>query len=80
MADNITTWKMYTIASTKNGKIGVAEKEVTAFQSFFVDLDPPKFLTDGDEIYLPTQVRNYTEKKQKVDVTMAKADWFVFCR
>ncbi|MBX3294765.1 MAG: carboxypeptidase regulatory-like domain-containing protein [Acidobacteria bacterium] len=78
MADNITTWKMYTIASTKDGKIGTAEKEVAAFQSFFVDLDPPKFLTDGDEIHLPTQVRNYTDAKQKVDVTMAKADWFSF--
>lgn len=77
-ADNITTWKMYTIASTKNGKVGVAEKELTSFQPFFVDLDPPKFLTEGDEIYLPTQVRNYTDKRQQVDVTMAKADWFTF--
>jgi hypothetical protein len=78
MADNITTWKLYTIASTRNGQIGVSEKEVTAFQSFFVDLDPPKFLTEGDEIYLPTQVRNYTDKDQKVDVTMDKADWLTF--
>jgi hypothetical protein len=76
MADNITTWKMYSIASTKNGKVGVADTEVTAFQSFFVDLDPPKFLTEGDEIWLPTQIRNYTDMKQKVDVTMDKADWF----
>lgn len=78
MGDNITTWKLYTIASTKNGKFGVAEKEVTAFQPFFVDLDPPKFLTESDEIYLPVQVRNYTQAKQKVEVTMAKADWFSF--
>ncbi|HRH40055.1 MAG TPA: MG2 domain-containing protein [Pyrinomonadaceae bacterium] len=78
LADNITTWKLYSIASTKNGKIGIAEKEVRAFQPFFVDLDPPKFLTEGDEIYLPTQVRNYTEAKQKVGVTMSKSDWFSF--
>lgn len=78
MADNITTWKMFAIASNKQGKVGVVEKEVTAFQSFFVDLDPPKFLTQDDEIFLPTQVRNYTEQKQKVDVTMDKADWFTF--
>ena len=78
MADNITTWKLYTIASTKDGKLGVAEKEITAFQSFFADLDPPKFLTNGDEISLPVQVRNYTETKQKVDVTMAGAEWFRF--
>jgi hypothetical protein len=78
MADSITTWKLYTIASTKDGKFGLAEKEVQAFQPFFVDLDPPKFLTQGDEIYLPTQIRNYTEITQKVGVTMAKADWFSF--
>ncbi len=78
MADNITTWKLYTIASTKDGRLGVAEKEVAVFQPFFVDLDPPKFLTEGDEIHLPTQVRNYTKSKQKVDVTMDKSDWFSF--
>ncbi|MBS1797074.1 MAG: carboxypeptidase regulatory-like domain-containing protein [Acidobacteria bacterium] len=78
MADNITTWKLYTIASTKNGKIGVAEKEIAVFQPFFVDLDPPRFLTDGDEIRLPAQIRNYTETKQKVAVKMAKSDWFAF--
>ncbi len=78
LADNITTWKLYTVASTKNGKIGIVEKEIQAFQTFFVDLDPPKFLTEGDEIHLPTQIRNYTESKQKVNVSMAKADWFSF--
>lgn len=78
MADNITTWKMYSIASTKKGKVGIAEKEITAFQPFFVDLDPPKFLTNGDEISLPVQIRNYTEKKQKVDISMAKGEWFSF--
>lgn len=76
LADNITKWKLYTIASTKSGKIGVAEKEMQAFQSFFVDLDPPKFLTEGDEIYLPTQVRNYTDSSQKVNVSMTQGDWF----
>lgn len=78
LADNITTWKLYTIASTKNGKIGVTEKEITAFQPFFVDLEPPKFLTTGDEISLPVQIRNYTESKQKVNVTMANGAWFSF--
>jgi hypothetical protein len=76
MADSITTWKMYTIASTRDGKVGVAEREVTAFQAFFADLDPPKFLTEGDEIFLPTQIRNYTDKRQKVDVSMDRAAWF----
>ena len=78
LADNITTWKMYTIASNLEGKIGIAQKEFKAFQPFFVDLSPPQVLTTGDEIFLPVQIRNYTETKQTVDVEMAKADWFSF--
>ena len=78
MGDNITTWKIYAIASDKKGKVGIAQKEIQAFQPFFVDLDPPKILTVGDEISLPVQVRNYTKEKQKVDVSMEKSDWFAF--
>jgi A-macroglobulin TED domain/Alpha-2-macroglobulin family/MG2 domain/Carboxypeptidase regulatory-like domain/A-macroglobulin receptor binding domain/Alpha-2-macroglobulin bait region domain/Macroglobulin domain MG3 len=77
-ADTITNWKFYAIASTEDGEFGLVEKDLKTFQPFFVDLDPPKFLTAGDEIYLPIQVRNYTLTKQKVDVTMAKSDWFSF--
>lgn len=76
MADNITTWKMVALASDRKGKVGIVENEITAFQSFFVDLDPPKFLTEGDEISLPVQVRNYSDSKQNANVSMAKADWF----
>lgn len=78
LGDNITTWKIYTIASSADGKIGLAEKEIQAFQPFFVDLEPPKVLTVGDEISLPAQIRNYTEKPQKVAVSMASNDWFEF--
>ncbi len=78
LADNITTWKMYAVATTKDGKVGLTDKNITAFQSFFVDLDPPKFLTEGDEISLPTQVRNYTDSVRKVDVSMDQGDWFSF--
>ena len=78
LADNITTWKVYAIASGLDGRIGIANKEIKAFQPFFVDLNPPQILTKGDEIFLPVQVRNYTEKAQKVDVEMTKADWFSF--
>ncbi len=78
LGDNLTTWKMYAIASDANGKIGIAEREIKAFQPFFADLDPPKFLTVGDEISLPVQIRNYTEKAQTVDVKMAGGDWFDF--
>lgn len=78
LGDNLTTWKMYAIASDAQGKIGVAEREIKTFQPFFADLEPPKFLTVGDEISLPVQIRNYTEKAQMVGVKMAGGDWFNF--
>lgn len=78
LGDNITTWKMYAIASNAEGQIGVTSQELKSFQPFFADLEPPKFLTVGDEIYLPVQIRNYTEKAQTVDVKMAGGDWFNF--
>ncbi|MFV0389859.1 MAG: alpha-2-macroglobulin family protein [Pyrinomonadaceae bacterium] len=78
MADNLTTWKMVALVSTKDGKVSVTENEVQSFQPFFVELDPPKFLTQGDEIYLPSQIRNYTKSPQKVSVTFAREDWLSF--
>ncbi|MBN2318610.1 MAG: carboxypeptidase regulatory-like domain-containing protein [Acidobacteria bacterium] len=76
LADNITTWKMSVIASTKTGEIGVAEKEIEAFQPFFLDHEPPKILTVGDSIDLPVIVRNYLPEEQQMDIEMKPGDWF----
>jgi hypothetical protein len=76
LADNITTWKMTVVASTKTGGIGVAEKEIEAFQPFFLDHDPPKVLTVGDAIDLPVVVRNYLPQAQKLNIEMKPASWY----
>ena len=76
LADNITTWKMVVVGSTEDGQIGMAEKEIKAFQPFFVDHDPPRVLTEGDEISLPVTVRNYLEREQKVDLEIKPENWF----
>jgi hypothetical protein len=75
-ADNLTTWKLSLIASTVDGRLATAEKEIKSFQPFFVEHDPPKVLTLGDRISLPVVVRNYTEKAQMVKVEMPHAEWF----
>ncbi len=36
MADNITAWKMSIVASTRQGTVGVAEKDLRTFQPFFI--------------------------------------------
>jgi A-macroglobulin TED domain/Alpha-2-macroglobulin family/Carboxypeptidase regulatory-like domain/MG2 domain/A-macroglobulin receptor binding domain/Alpha-2-macroglobulin bait region domain/Macroglobulin domain MG3 len=76
LADNITTWKLSVIGSTANGEIGIAEKEILAFQPFFVEHDPPRILTEGDEIRLPIVLRNYLDKPQAVDLEMKTENWF----
>ena len=76
LADNITTWKMSVIGSTEDGQIGIAEKEIKAFQPFFVDHDPPRILTEGDEISLPVVVRNYLASAQSVNLQMKPESWF----
>jgi hypothetical protein len=76
LADNITTWKVSVIASTEDGRIGTAEKEIKAFQPFFVEHDPPRVLTEGDEISLPIVVRNYLERAQNVNLEIKPENWF----
>lgn len=76
LADNITTWKMSVIASTEDGRIGTVEKEIKSFQPFFVEHDPPRVLTEGDEISLPIVVRNYLERTQNVNLEIKPESWF----
>ena len=76
LADNITTWKMVLIGTTIDGQIGTAETDIRAFQPFFAELDPPKVLTEGDEIALPVVLRNYLDKAQSVDLQFKPESWF----
>lgn len=76
LADNITTWKMAIIGSTVDGEVGIVEKEIRAFQPFFVEHDPPRVLTEGDEIQLPVVLRNYLDKSQAVELEIKPESWF----
>lgn len=69
LADSITSWRVAVIGSTLDGRIAETVADIRAFQPFFVDLDPPQVLTVGDEIALPTPIRNYTRAAQSIDVT-----------
>jgi A-macroglobulin TED domain/Alpha-2-macroglobulin family/MG2 domain/Carboxypeptidase regulatory-like domain/A-macroglobulin receptor binding domain/Macroglobulin domain MG3 len=75
LADSITTWKLAVIASTLDGRIGTAEKEVRAFQPFFADQDLPQNLTAGDEIGLPVIVRNYLDHPESVELKLDPQPW-----
>jgi A-macroglobulin TED domain/Alpha-2-macroglobulin family/Carboxypeptidase regulatory-like domain/MG2 domain/A-macroglobulin receptor binding domain/Macroglobulin domain MG3/Alpha-2-macroglobulin bait region domain len=76
LADNITTWKLAVVGSTEDGRVGATETEIKSFQPFFVEHDPPRVLTEGDEISLPVVVRNYLARAQKVDLEIKPESWF----
>ncbi len=76
MADNVTAWSMSVIASTEAGQVGVAQKELRTFQPFFIEHDPPKVLTEGDQISLPVVLRNYSEKQQTLLAELKLEAWF----
>jgi A-macroglobulin TED domain/Alpha-2-macroglobulin family/Carboxypeptidase regulatory-like domain/MG2 domain/A-macroglobulin receptor binding domain/Alpha-2-macroglobulin bait region domain len=75
LADSITTWHLKVIASTVDGRIGTAEKEVRAFQPFFADEDLPQFLTAGDKIDLPVVVRNFLSHAEPLSVSLTAQSW-----
>ena len=56
MADSITTWRMAMMASTARGALGSGTASLKVFQDFFVDLDMPVTLTQGDRVSIPVAV------------------------
>ncbi len=76
MADSITTWRLTGLASSRQGHIGSVNGALRVFQDFFVDIDFPVALTQGDEVSVPIVVYNYLPTKQTVRLTFEKSDWF----
>src|SRR5205807_7869339 len=76
MADSITTWRMAMMASTTRGALGSATSSIKVFQDFFVDLDLPVTLTQGDRVSIPVAVYNYSGERGDVDLQLRQEDWF----
>src|SRR5208283_4741366 len=76
LADNITTWRMAMLASTQHGALGTATSSLKVFQDFFVDLDLPVTLTQGDQVSIPVAIYNYSGAKGDVRLQLKSGDWF----
>jgi hypothetical protein len=76
MADNITTWRMAMLASTAHGALGSGAGSLKVFQDFFVDLDLPVTLTQGDRVSLPVAAYNYSGAAGNVSLELQPADWY----
>jgi hypothetical protein len=76
MADSITTWRLTALASSQDGRLGFTTRGVRVFQDFFVDIDLPVSLTQGDEISIPVGVFNYLPEAQEVRLVVEPEPWF----
>ncbi|HKD45032.1 MAG TPA: MG2 domain-containing protein [Candidatus Angelobacter sp.] len=76
LADSITTWRLAMIASTQHGALGSSNSSLKVFQDFFVDLDLPVTLTQGDRVSIPVAVYNYSGSSGDVDLQLKADDWF----
>jgi len=65
MADSITTWRVTSLASTARGALGSSTAPIRVFQDFFVDLDLPVSLTEGDVVSVPVAVYNYLPRRRR---------------
>ncbi|MGA2132047.1 MAG: MG2 domain-containing protein [Bryobacteraceae bacterium] len=76
LADSITTWRMAMMASTANGALGSGAASLKVFQDFFVDLDLPVKLTQGDRASIPVAIYNYSAARGEVRLELKNEDWF----
>ncbi len=76
LADSITTWRMAMLASSMHGALGSATSSLKVFQDFFVDLDLPVTLTQGDRVSIPVAVYNYSGAPGDVNLKLQADDWF----
>jgi uncharacterized protein YfaS (alpha-2-macroglobulin family) len=76
MADSITTWRISSLASTVGGQLGSATLPIRVFQDFFVDLDLPVSVTEGDVLSVPVAVYNYLPERHQVSLDLRQDPWF----
>ncbi|MBP1633558.1 MAG: hypothetical protein H6Q10_132, partial [Acidobacteria bacterium] len=57
--DSLTTWRVTARAVTADTMVGQALARTTTTKDLIVRVVPPRFLTQGDQLSLPTVVHNY---------------------
>lgn len=68
--DALTTWRLTARAITEDTRAGVGVARTTTTKDLIVRLITPRFLTEGDEVVLPTMVHNYRSETRSATVSM----------
>ena len=76
LPDNLTTWRATVRGITQNTDTGSAMAKVIATQDLIVRLALPRFYTQYDEGVLSAIVHNYTDRPQRVRLSLAASPQF----
>jgi len=71
--DTLTTWRLTARAVTVNTQAGSTVARTTTTKDLIVRIVTPRFLTEGDDVVLPTLVHNYRTDATSATITMAAA-------
>jgi hypothetical protein len=74
--DSITTWRIDTLASTTDARIGVGNGSLVVFQPFFVDPDMPVSVVRNDRFTFKVAIYNYENVGKTVEVRLLRSPWF----
>lgn len=74
LPESNTTWKLQTLAHTKDMKYGQLTKEVVSSKPLMVQPNMPRFLRQGDEVCIKTLVINTSKEALSGDIRLELFD------
>ncbi|MHA4808776.1 alpha-2-macroglobulin family protein [Flavitalea flava] len=74
MPEALTTWKLMTLAHTRDLAFGYAEKSVITQKQLMVQPNIPRFLREGDRMELTTKIVNLTDSELTGQVELQLTD------
>ena len=70
LPDNLTTWRATVRGVSGGALVGAGQGSVVARRNLLVRIDPPRFLTQGDNLVIPTAVHNNTADDLELTVKL----------
>jgi alpha-2-macroglobulin len=71
--DALTTWRLTARAFTEDTRAGSTIARTTTTKDLIVRVITPRFLTEGDEVVVPTLVHNYKSEERTAAVSIESA-------
>jgi alpha-2-macroglobulin len=68
--DALTTWRLTARAITEDTRAGSTIARTTTTKDLIVRVITPRFLTEGDEVVVPTMVHNYKSEQRTASVAI----------